>query len=407
MRAADLDRIDLALSNVALGKERRRALDRRRARRRDPARRRATRPWLGVAVTDAQLIADIAAGYDVVVMGADKWAQVRDPAWYGGDAAARDAALASLPRVLVAPRPGLRRRRRRGARRRSRARARLVDPRPVRRASPRRARRAARGSLVDGNNVIGSRPDGWWRDRPGAARRLVAELQALAARTGDHITVVFDGRPAPGPRRRRARRRARRLRPARGARRRRRPHRRGDRARRRPVVAHRRHVGSGARATGTRARAPRSRARARSLASWDRNARDVVVALDAERVQRHRHQVVLADREHEVEQALRVVARRERGVGRVRQTSGRRAARRRRAAAPRRPPTSRRRRDPAATRAISSSVMPMPRAIATCWPHSYGARQFQPVRRIEELAVARPAACSSRARDCRTRASAS
>ncbi len=57
-------------------------------------------------VTDEQLIADIAAGYDVVVMGADKWAQVRDPAWYGDDPAARDAALARLPRVLVAPRPG-------------------------------------------------------------------------------------------------------------------------------------------------------------------------------------------------------------------------------------------------------------------------------------------------------------
>ena len=39
-------------------------------------------------------------------MGADKWAQVHDPAWYGVDAAARDAALAALPRVLVAPRPG-------------------------------------------------------------------------------------------------------------------------------------------------------------------------------------------------------------------------------------------------------------------------------------------------------------
>src|SRR5205814_5038461 len=64
-----------------------------------------SRPWLAATVTDAQLIADIASGYDVVVMGADKWAQVRDPAWYGGETA-RDAALASLPRVLVARRPG-------------------------------------------------------------------------------------------------------------------------------------------------------------------------------------------------------------------------------------------------------------------------------------------------------------
>ena len=40
-----------------------------------------------------------------------------------------------------------------------------------------------RGLIVDGNNVIGSRPDGWWRDRAGAARRLIASLQDLATRT--------------------------------------------------------------------------------------------------------------------------------------------------------------------------------------------------------------------------------
>jgi predicted RNA-binding protein with PIN domain len=49
--------------------------------------------------------------------------------------------------------------------------------------------------IVDGNNVIGSRPDGWWRDRQGAARRLIAALQALARRSGDQISVVLDGRP--------------------------------------------------------------------------------------------------------------------------------------------------------------------------------------------------------------------
>ena len=66
----------------------------------------SSRPWLGVAVTEARLIADIAARYDVVVLGADKWAQVLDPAWYGGSTEARDEALARLPRVLVAPRAG-------------------------------------------------------------------------------------------------------------------------------------------------------------------------------------------------------------------------------------------------------------------------------------------------------------
>jgi hypothetical protein len=36
--------------------------------------------------------------------------------------------------------------------------------------------------VVDVANVMGSRPDGWWRDRPGAAVRLHAELAALADR---------------------------------------------------------------------------------------------------------------------------------------------------------------------------------------------------------------------------------
>lgn len=50
--------------------------------------------------------------------------------------------------------------------------------------------------IVDGMNVIGSRPDGWWRDRDGAARRLVEELQSRGA-DGDEAryAVVFDGRP--------------------------------------------------------------------------------------------------------------------------------------------------------------------------------------------------------------------
>ena len=34
--------------------------------------------------------------------------------------------------------------------------------------------------VVDAANVVGSRPDGWWRDRPGAARRLVAGCQEMA-----------------------------------------------------------------------------------------------------------------------------------------------------------------------------------------------------------------------------------
>jgi hypothetical protein len=105
VRAVGLVRLDLVLSRVALGKEDvvHPTVDERAEVLRSVT---ATRPWLGVAVTDRRLIAEIAVGYDAVVVGADKWRQVVDPAWYGDDPEARDAAVASLPRVLVAPRAG-------------------------------------------------------------------------------------------------------------------------------------------------------------------------------------------------------------------------------------------------------------------------------------------------------------
>ena len=49
--------------------------------------------------------------------------------------------------------------------------------------------------MIDASNVIGSRPDGWWRDREGAARRLVDELRRFAE-TGEDVTVVLDAGPA-------------------------------------------------------------------------------------------------------------------------------------------------------------------------------------------------------------------
>jgi predicted RNA-binding protein with PIN domain len=52
--------------------------------------------------------------------------------------------------------------------------------------------------IVDGNNVMGSRPDGWWRDRAGATRRLVEHIGAWAQETGADVLVVFDGRPPAG-----------------------------------------------------------------------------------------------------------------------------------------------------------------------------------------------------------------
>ena len=46
--------------------------------------------------------------------------------------------------------------------------------------------------FVDGSNVIGTVPDGWWRDRRAAARRLLARLQCLHACTGNEIILVLD-----------------------------------------------------------------------------------------------------------------------------------------------------------------------------------------------------------------------
>jgi predicted RNA-binding protein with PIN domain len=51
--------------------------------------------------------------------------------------------------------------------------------------------------VVDGANVVGSRPDGWWRDRPGAARRLHERL--LTADTSyDEIVLVLEGQAKGG-----------------------------------------------------------------------------------------------------------------------------------------------------------------------------------------------------------------
>lgn len=53
--------------------------------------------------------------------------------------------------------------------------------------------------LIDGMNVIGSRPDGWWRDRRAARLALVAQLGTLAGKPDvADVTVVFDGRSSAG-----------------------------------------------------------------------------------------------------------------------------------------------------------------------------------------------------------------
>jgi len=66
--------------------------------------------------------------------------------------------------------------------------------------------------LVDAANVVGSRPDGWWRDRAGAASRLLDRLAGLPGRSlpgpegtdvvCDEVVAVVEGQardvPAPG-----------------------------------------------------------------------------------------------------------------------------------------------------------------------------------------------------------------
>src|SRR4051794_11848072 len=104
-RQCKVDRVDLILSREALGKEhvvhptveeRARVLEAVAA----------TRPWLGVVLTERRLLVDIADGYDVLVLGADKWEQVLDPTFYGDSLDAMKEAVARLPHLAMAARKG-------------------------------------------------------------------------------------------------------------------------------------------------------------------------------------------------------------------------------------------------------------------------------------------------------------
>lgn len=46
-------------------------------------------------------------------------------------------------------------------------------------------------------NVIGCRPDGWWRDRHRAMTTLVGRLERWAQADGLDVTVVFEKPPRP------------------------------------------------------------------------------------------------------------------------------------------------------------------------------------------------------------------
>jgi predicted RNA-binding protein with PIN domain len=51
--------------------------------------------------------------------------------------------------------------------------------------------------IVDGMNVIGTRPDAWWKDRDGAMLALVDRLERWAAAEGEDVMVVFERPPSP------------------------------------------------------------------------------------------------------------------------------------------------------------------------------------------------------------------
>ena len=98
-----VERVTLVLSERTLGKEsgQRTAEERAEVLRKT----RGERTWLEVEVTAAQLLVDIASTYEWLVLGADKWNQIREPHWYGS-VIERDTALARLPRLAIVERHG-------------------------------------------------------------------------------------------------------------------------------------------------------------------------------------------------------------------------------------------------------------------------------------------------------------
>ncbi len=53
--------------------------------------------------------------------------------------------------------------------------------------------------IIDAANVVGSRPDGWWKDRAGAARKLHEQL-LTADVPGDEVVLVLEGAAKGGAR---------------------------------------------------------------------------------------------------------------------------------------------------------------------------------------------------------------
>ena len=101
-----LDRVVLSVSRSALAKE---EVDHPRFEHRIEVLEASVAAigWLSVRVTEHRLLADVAEGFDLLIVGADKWWQIQDPGWYGDDPAARDAAMARLPTLAIVARDGL------------------------------------------------------------------------------------------------------------------------------------------------------------------------------------------------------------------------------------------------------------------------------------------------------------
>lgn len=100
----DLTAVDLVVSRRALAKE---EVEHPRFEDRIEVIRRSIEDfrWLEVVVTEAQLLVDIARGYDLLIVGADKWSQIHEHHWYETPNA-RDRALEALPETAVVPRLG-------------------------------------------------------------------------------------------------------------------------------------------------------------------------------------------------------------------------------------------------------------------------------------------------------------
>ena len=98
-----LDRVDFAISALTSGKDDSRLapIDDRVA---ELTAISSGNNRIGVITTPHSLVADIAEGYEVIILGADKWHQVLDPVWYA-DVDARNEALQRLPLVALAARP--------------------------------------------------------------------------------------------------------------------------------------------------------------------------------------------------------------------------------------------------------------------------------------------------------------